>query len=1504
MSNEAMMLKVRLVDKKVFKKFQFYPKKTVKEARLFIAKELEVDADQYGLFLPPRDDQNGIWFRDDYPLDFYGLEGETDQKEALLFASKDSSLMEFVEFKKRYRPIKVAKGGDQYKTVMVDDTMNVADAILHILTHVPESCAISESELFSMSEDEVEVLSGDMTIREQGYVGECTTGLMKSAKGEINLYVKVPYFEGWIMRKRGGSIIKGLKNWNKRWYTLKKNKLIYHKAKGIGPEMGCILMKTVQAVRPARNVSEIPGKYAKSCFEVATPARTFVMLANNPNDMKRWVEILDFSRRMFAYETHFFGVAQRNGANRMSMVVGKNGLPQSNSEESDASESEDESVSAESARKREEEEREKEAAKKLAEEEASRKLAEEKQRQEDMERAAEIKRIEEEEAAVRKRIREEEEFLAKQQQLEQEKARQLAEQIEEEKRLEELMMQMEMEQDERIKLRDEQDRLDRERAEITRRLEEEQVKLREERERLDREREDAERAERERLAAEKEREEERARVQAELRRLEEEEAAAAEIALVEREEMERLAREEAERLEREEEEDMMEQFAKDQEEEEKRQIGSKRLQSMQARLESVGAEMPELAFLLSEASVSTPESLLVAWANYITAESKFNKSTSPQLCPVTANLELYINLLHKLDPQEFTLEALETKLSNVERAEMIVESLERYGITSIQAEQLLATDADSHHNVLLTIYEEVVGNWEEDFQTQIVSKRLFATKYITTILAKSNLLEAKLPSSPYEMLSSLMDGQLLCHLIEKIFPGTIDVGVVEKNSEKKGRANLYLAINASRAVGAKHTIGKEQIEHMRPADMHNVVWEIVEACLMQAADPAKNRSLFHLMRAETRNAFRALDRDKIMLRWVNHHLRRGTSGRQINNFSDDLEDCENYAYLFEQIAPKVSRKDEILAEQDWTRRASIVLAMAEQIGAMTLLTPRDIVETENSSLNLLFVADLMRVCPALPTYRMGVDEHLSDQVAKSSEQSNNDPQLIEWINAMALPGLTGPITNLLEDLQDGTVFLRILDRVAPAGTVDARKLRIAPTSVFKKIELCNYTMEVCHKLKFNVAGIAGTDLLNGNLRANRAILLQIRRFLGDKVTVDVATQHQAAALRWANNRVGVDCKVKHIQSFKDQFLQDGLFFLELLEALHPKTINRSVIRSGTTEEAMESNARHFLTCAWSVGTPLNVLWEDVVKVRSKCIKHIVETLQESDPHAPAPTVGSTPTSPYTAIAIDKPIRPENCIIIIDRNTTTHPSPTTNPFGSKPTSSNDTNIPTFSTGSNPFASAKQQTQPAPSVPISKPTFVFGNQTHHSRNTADSSITPTFKQNNPTSTLGKLDELKREVSKLEGELREKEELKGYQMIIEELQREAGESDSNRVVEIERLKQEKRMLVEQESKRQLAHAKLITTMRKDLEKLRAENFARELERLEEQEVQRLEQEKIQKKIDEDNERKRKIQEAKEQAEKQRRAKEARDTKIVATKPEIAPYSNQVQFIATIPRTRVTHI
>lgn len=71
----------------------------MKEARTTIAKELGVDPEQYGLFVPPKDDQAGKWCKDDYPLSFYGYEGEREgSKESFLMSNANTLVSRYFLF--------------------------------------------------------------------------------------------------------------------------------------------------------------------------------------------------------------------------------------------------------------------------------------------------------------------------------------------------------------------------------------------------------------------------------------------------------------------------------------------------------------------------------------------------------------------------------------------------------------------------------------------------------------------------------------------------------------------------------------------------------------------------------------------------------------------------------------------------------------------------------------------------------------------------------------------------------------------------------------------------------------------------------------------------------------------------------------------------------------------------------------------------------------------------------------------------------------------------------------------------------------------------------------------------------------------------------------------------------------------------------------------------------------------------------------------------------------
>jgi hypothetical protein len=69
--------------------------------------------------------------------------------------------------------------------------------------------------------------------------------------------------------------MKGLKNWNKGWYVLKKNKLNYHKTKSSQEVLGSIHVKTILEVRSSHDLTDVPAKSEGVSFPLL-PSPSFI----------------------------------------------------------------------------------------------------------------------------------------------------------------------------------------------------------------------------------------------------------------------------------------------------------------------------------------------------------------------------------------------------------------------------------------------------------------------------------------------------------------------------------------------------------------------------------------------------------------------------------------------------------------------------------------------------------------------------------------------------------------------------------------------------------------------------------------------------------------------------------------------------------------------------------------------------------------------------------------------------------------------------------------------------------------------------------------------------------------------------------------------------------------------------------------------------------------------------------------------------------------------------
>ncbi len=101
-----------------------------------------------------------------------------------------------------------------------------------------------------------------------------------------------------------------------------------------------------------------------------------------------------------------------------------------------------------------------------------------------------------------------------------------------------------------------------------------------------------------------------------------------------------------------------------------------------------------------------------------------------------------------------------------------------------------------------------------------------------------------------------------------------------------------------------------------------------------------------------------------------------------------------------------------------------------------------------------------------------------------------------WINSLGIDGVY--VNHLFEDIKDGIVLLKVIDRVQP-GIVDWKKAESKPSIRLKKIHNANYAIELGKQMKFSLVGIGGIDLVDGNKKLTLAYIWQLVR----KHTLDV-----------------------------------------------------------------------------------------------------------------------------------------------------------------------------------------------------------------------------------------------------------------------------------------------------------------------------------------------------------------------------------------------------------------
>jgi len=229
-----------------------------------------------------------------------------------------------------------------------------------------------------------------------------------------------------------------------------------------------------------------------------------------------------------------------------------------------------------------------------------------------------------------------------------------------------------------------------------------------------------------------------------------------------------------------------------------------------------------------------------------------------------------------------------------------------------------------------------------------------------------------LPLDPNSMdlFSGVADGIMLCKLINKAVPDTVDVRALNIKKRKLNtweiQENNNLVINAAKAIGCKVVnVHNEDLIGGTPHLVLGLIWQIVKIQLLAAISLKEHPELVRLLReGEELSDLMALPPDQILLRWFNFHLEAAGSERRVHNFGNDLKDSECYTILLHQIAPAGVCDKQALSTADRRERAGHVIRNAQALQVETFIQPGNIVEG-NKRLNMAFCAQIFNTCPGL-----------------------------------------------------------------------------------------------------------------------------------------------------------------------------------------------------------------------------------------------------------------------------------------------------------------------------------------------------------------------------------------------------------------------------------------------------------------------------------------------------------------------------------------------------------
>lgn len=563
----------------------------------------------------------------------------------------------------------------------------------------------------------------------------------------------------------------------------------------------------------------------------------------------------------------------------------------------------------------------------------------------------------------------------------------------------------------------------------------------------------------------------------------------------------------------------------------------------------------------------------------------------------------------------------------------IILKLDRNKDNQISFDEFLAITQDLKSSEIAKTFRKAINRKEgilaiggtselssEGTQHSFSEEERFAfVNWINSALEKDPDCQHVLPMDPNteSLFKSVGDGIVLCKMINLSVPDTIDERTINKKklSPFTIQENLNLALNSASAIGCHVVnIGALDLRDGKPHLVLGLLWQIIKIGLFADIELSRNEALAALLRdGETLEDLMKLSPEELLLRWANFHL-ENAGWQKINNFSSDIKDSRAYFHLLNQISPKGTDEDQPridinmagFSEKDDLKRAEAMLQQADRLGCRQFVTPTDVV-SGNPKLNLAFVANLFNKYPALTKpENEDIDWGLLEGETREERTFRN------WMNSL---GVNPTVNHLYVDLQDAMVILQLYEKIkVPVDWNNKVNKPPYPKlgTNMKKLENCNYAVDLGKTAKFSLVGIGGQDLNDGNATLTLALVWQLMRRYTLNVLEDLGDGQKAnddIIVKWVNKTLSEAGKSTKITSFKDKEISSSLAVLELIDAIQPGSVSFDLVKTGNlSDDDKLDNAKYAISMARKIGARVYALPEDLVEVKPKMVMTVFACL--------------------------------------------------------------------------------------------------------------------------------------------------------------------------------------------------------------------------------------------------------------------------------------------------------